>query len=143
MSPLRLTAMMMSAPSARQVDTGTGLTSPPSASQRTVGPDRTEDAGKRDGRPYRLEDRTVAQPDLPAGFEVGGDGGVRLPITLDRRVDAESVQHGDDALAIDDAAGGQAHIEEADHLPPRDAEREASQRRQPIRDVGGADERPD
>ena len=72
-SLLKLTAMTMRAPSARQTETGTGLTRAPSISQRPLILHRAEDAGQRERRLKRIHQAAFVEPDLMAGAELGGD----------------------------------------------------------------------
>ena len=65
--------MTMRAPSARQTETGTGLTSAPSISQRPLILHRAEDAGQRERGLKRVHQAAFVEPDLMAGAELGGD----------------------------------------------------------------------
>ena len=74
-SALRLTAITRRAPSARAADTGTGLTSAPSTSQRPPSRTGAKHAGQRIGGAQRLHQPPAREPDLVAGVDLGGDGG--------------------------------------------------------------------
>ena len=53
--------------------------------RRTHDAGRAEDPGQRDRGAHRLVDRPGLQPDLAAGRQIRGDGGVLRRIAFDRR----------------------------------------------------------
>jgi hypothetical protein len=104
---------------------------------------RAQDPGQGDRGAHRLVDRPGLQPDLAAGRQIGGDGGVFALIAFDRLVDADLLQVGHHLAAVYQPAARQADVGQAEDLAPGRRLRPLAQRAELARDIGGADQRAD